>query len=199
MKKLIVAFCVISVPVFAASSRAEVDHPSPSIGIQAGLNFETAKTPAQISSNTNTGASIGVNLDIPIVSHIFSIQPELNYTRRGFDLLNGGGAKASVTYNSLELPVFAKLSFGEGIRPFIFAGPMGIWNVSTDVSGSLGGTGGTVSFDPKTFDLAAVGGVGLDVGPFFVDARYVVGITDINQNSADWQSRGFRLMAGISF
>lgn len=180
----------------AATSTAEISGRVPSLGLQTGLDFESAQSPAQISSNSYTGFSVGVNLAIPLTES-FALQPELNYVRRGLNLVDSGGLRANVYYHSLELPVFARMSFGERIRPYIFAGPMVIANISNSVEGSLGGVSASQSFNPKTLDFAAAAGVGLELGAFFVNARYCVGLINFNDNSTDWYSRGFRLMAGL--
>ena len=170
----------------------------PSFGIQAGLNFENASTPAQINANSRTGFTIGVNMNFPI-STAFSIQPELNYSRRGWDLINTGGIRASINQHAIEVPVLAKLAFGEAVRPYIFAGPMGTWNVSNELVGDIGGTGKSISYNPRTFDVALVGGLGVEAGAFFANARYQLGVVDINANSSSYQSRGFKLLAGLKF
>ncbi len=180
-----------------STTETSVQH-RPALGIQAGMNFETAKTPGNISAETHTGYTVGLTMDVPVATNI-AIAPELNYSRRGFDVINTGNVKAGVTYHSIEVPVLAKVAFFDGIRPYIFAGPMGVWNISNEVTGSIGGTGGSTSFNPRTFDLAAVGGVGVELGPVFVNARYVLGLLDIDSNSADYQSRGFKLLAGLHF
>lgn len=182
--------------VYEASNRSK-----PAFGVQAGLNFDTATTPSQINSNTHTGFTVGLALDLPIITGAasFSIAPELNYARRGLDLINAGGVKASVNRHSIELPVFAKVAFGESVRPYVFGGPMGVWNVSNELSGDIGGTGKSISYDPRTFDLAVVAGLGVEVGPFFANARYNFGLVDIDSRSADWRSRGFKLLAGLKF
>ena len=173
----------------------------PAFGVQAGINFDTATTPNQINSNTHTGFTVGLALDLPIITGAasLSLAPELNYSRRGLDLINAGGIKASVNRHSIELPVFAKVAFGEGVRPYVFGGPMGVWNVSNELSGDIGGAGKSISYDPRTFDLAVVAGAGVEIGPFFANARYNFGLVDIDSRSADWRSRGFKLLAGLKF
>jgi len=201
MKRSYSLFAILllgSAPVLADTSVAEVNRRGPVMGIQAGMNFETATTPAQVSSNTYTGFTVGINVDIPVVS-VLSIQPELNYSRRGMNLVDAVGVKADVNFHSIEVPVLAKLTFLDGIRPYVFAGPMGVWNVSRQITGNVGGTSGTASFDPRTFDLAGVIGLGVEISSLFLNARYVLGLTDIDSNSADYQSRGFKLMAGLRF
>jgi hypothetical protein len=131
-----------------------------------------------------------VNVEFPLNS-VLSIQPELNYSRRGFGIIKPGAATSNVNYNSLELPLFLVAGVGSTIRPYVFAGPMAIWNISRTT------TGGGAAVSTRTFDYAASGGVGLDVSAFFVNARYTVGLNDVTTSSASWYSRGFRLMAGF--
>ncbi len=184
---------------WAATSYSETSSAVvPSFGIQAGLNFENAKTPSQINSNTRTGFTVGINLDLPIVS-FFSVQPELNYSKRGFNLVNGGGIKADVNQHSIEVPVLAKVGFGEKIRPYVFAGPMATWNISNELVGDIGGKGKSISYNPRTFDAAVVGGIGIQASAFFANVRYQVGILDLSNSADSYQSQGFKLLAGLKF
>ena len=72
----------------------------PLIGIQAGLNFETASSASPISSSSRTGFTVGTALEIPLNVGV-SIQPELNYSRRTFNLASAAGLDANVNYHSL--------------------------------------------------------------------------------------------------
>jgi hypothetical protein len=201
MKKIL--FCLfgltlfISTNVLAETSMEYVtSQRRPSLGIQAGMNFENASTPAQISSNTYTGFTVGVNMELPIGT-VFSIQPELNYARRGLNLASIGGGQANVFLHTIEIPVLAKLSFGESFRPVLFAGPQVIFNVSKEVTGTFGGTTTSASFNPRTTDFAAIVGLGFEAGAIFLNARYAWGIVDISDNSAGYYSRGFKALAGV--
>lgn len=196
VKMLLVGAVATSSLLFAETSTLELERRSPSVGLQVGANFDSATTPSQVSNDTYTGFTIGAVMDFPLAPNI-SISPELNYARRGLNLVNVAGAQANVLYHSLEVPVFAKVSLGEVVRPYLFVGPMAVWNVSTEVRGSLGGTTASTTFNPRTFDLAFAGGIGLDAGPFFANARYALGVIDISENSADWRSRGFKILAGL--
>ena len=168
----------------------------PSLGVQAGLNFETASAPTDISRGGYTGFTVGINTEVPLSDNV-ALQPELNYSRRGLNLVDVGGFQTDVLYHSIEVPVFGKLSFGEDVRFTLFAGPMGVWNVSNEVRTSDGDSTASTSFNPRTFDVAAVGGAGIEVGAFFANARYALGIIDIDDSSAEWRSRGFKLLAGV--
>lgn len=169
---------------------------APSLGVQAGVSVDSATAPANISRSSVTGLAAGLNVHIPFSPNL-SLQPELLYVQRGVSLVDRGGISATAKYDSIELPVFAKVGFGGKIRPYLFAGPVAIWNVSKSIEVDAGGNSGSVSFNPRTFDFAATAGVGLDVGPLFANVRYSLGVIDIDANSANWKSRGIQFLLGV--
>ncbi len=169
---------------------------SMSLGLEGGVNFENAATPAQISSSTRTGFMAGVNLEFGL-SEVFSLQPEFLFSQRGSNLVDAGGVKLTAKFNSIEVPVLLKAGFGEKVRPYLFAGPVAIFNVSKSVDADV--LGATTSFqsNPRTVNFAADFGVGLEAGPFFTNLRYSLGLLDIDETHADWKSRGFQALIGI--
>ena len=168
------------------------------VGFQGGLNFETTTTPSEVSSSARTGYTVGINLEVPL-STMVSLQPELNYSRRAINLATTGGAVANVKYHSLEHPAFLRVNLGQYIRPYIFLGPVATWNFSKELEIGDNSTSTSFSFNPKTLDISAVGGVGLQINSFFANARYSIGVMDISDTSAEWRSRGIKLLAGLQF
>lgn len=146
----------------------------------------------------------GVNADVPVFGAL-SFQPELLYTTKGFGLDQGFEqelfgtqipleAEAKTKFRYLEVPLLAKVSFGDpsGPRAYFVAGP----TFGYALSGQLQTRArALVSFDLPNVDInledinyerleigAAVGaGVQFPVGPvrLFADARYQRGFTEL--------------------
>jgi len=168
------------------------------LGIEAGMTFSNVSGPADVSTSNRSGLAAGVNVELPLGAYV-ALQPELLFVQRGVNLAKAGNLSVDAKYNSLELPLLGKLRLNGPVSPYLVAGPVAIWNISRtlEASGPSGSEG--ISFKPKTFDFGATLGAGVDVGPVFATVRYTVGITELNENSADWKSRGWHLLAGLRF
>lgn len=165
-------------------------------GLQGGVNFANVSAPSGIATSSVSGLMAGINLELRLSDDI-AIQPELMYVQRGIRFTEASGAGATAHFDALELPVLFKVKFLEGIRPYVFAGPVAIVNISRGVDINSGGT--TVSFNPRSTDFAADFGAGVEVGPFFANLRYSLGVAELNDNTASWSSRGFQMLVGIEF
>jgi len=177
---------------------AESESRSIGMGVQGGVNFANASTPADMSSSSVTGFTAGINVNVRI-SDMFSFQPELMFAQRRANLFDNVGLKLTGKYNSIVLPALAKVSFGEGVRPYVFAGPVAILNISNEFEAQGAGTSGGLSFQPRTFDFAADFGVGVEVGALFGSLRYSLGLLDYDQSHADWKSNGIQMLVGMNF
>lgn len=166
------------------------------LGLQGGINFSSLTPPSGISSSNLTGFSAGLAVDLPL-NPTLSIRPEALFSQRGAVIVEGGSGNVSARQNTIEIPVFLKIALGEGVRPNVFAGPMFSFNVGDFLAAEAGGNAGAISFNPKTVDFGLALGAGLDIGPLFINGRYLLGIVDFSENGASWKSRGFELLAGI--
>jgi hypothetical protein len=168
------------------------------LGFQGGVGFADAQTPANISSSTQTGLMAGVNLEFRL-NELISLQPEATFVRRGVSLGNSDGLKLTANSDSIEVPVLVRVNFGTRFIPYLFAGPVGVFNISHNVNAQTGGTGlGSLNYNPRTFDLAADFGAGIQLEAFFLNLRYSVGILGADVSQANWSSRGFQLLAGFN-
>ncbi len=180
----------------SASPGSSLGHVS--LGLQGGVSFANAETPSDISSTTRTGFMGGINLNIGL-NHILSLQPELLYVQRGSDLVNTAGVKASFKQDSIEVPLLVRATFGEKVAPYIFLGPVPIFNISNRLETEIGGNSGAYSYNPKTTDLAGTFGVGLSFGSLFTNLRYSMGLVDTDSEGSNWKSRGVQFLLGINF
>lgn len=181
-----------------------------SLGIKAGVNRVDVKAPDLLPTVEEIPEFQAIwtkNLALVAAyefSDNFALQSELTYTTKGFeldenfnvDLFNIPvplGATAISRFDYLELPVLAKLQFGNDIvKGYALAGP----TVGYALSGNLT-TRARILVDIDLFDtdldldnlgyerleLGAVAGAGLSfntgTGDLFLDARYHHGFTEV--------------------
>lgn len=221
MKKSILVFTLSLLAV--ATSFAQ-------FGIKAGANFATMAEEGEdvsrddIKNRSITGAVIGLTYEANIAD-IISIQPELLFAQSGgsnsYTVL-GTTTKTKYKINYLELPVLAKLKFGnadqEGIGFHIAAGP---W-VGFALSGhynSKASAGETLIYEVDrdlTFDdednakrvnYGMIGAAGISFGHLVFDLRYNYGFNNLLDNDANnnndnkpvLQTRGVAFTLGYTF
>lgn len=197
MKRILLGLAVLGVTTWAGAAQIfdSVENPRLKLGFQAGMSFSNLNTPSDLAPSNRDGLAAGINVELPVASY-FSIQPEALFVQKGADIL-AGNVRFTARYNSLEFPVLAKLKLPGNFTPFLVAGPVAILNMGESVESAGPGGGAALGFKPKTFDFAATVGAGIEAGPVFVSARYSLGLTELNQNSAQWKSRGIYVLAGL--
>lgn len=191
MKKLILAaFFVI---VAATNSNAQIVK----FGVKGGVNF------ANLNGGTDgidydfknkTGFHVGAVAEIKVLPN-FSIQPEAMFSSQGAASDVDGVDDFDLDY--ISVPVLAKFYLITD-RLSIEAGPQFSFlvNDSGKVLDELPDSEGQ---DPKSFDFAVAGGLGLNIaGGLFAQARYTIGLTEISKN-ADAKNAVFQLSLGYMF
>ncbi|MCC6281860.1 MAG: PorT family protein [Saprospiraceae bacterium] len=199
------------------------------LGLKAGANFGNVHTTQALNDLTPdfkyaTGAVAGGVAEISFGKY-FSIQPELNWVQKGFRFSEGidipvgnidipAGVEATIRTNYLELPLLAKAKVGNDvIQAYAVLGP----SIGYALNGKLiTRTRLFFEFDPirtdlnfdnldyNRFEVAAVGGLGLQVnfngGKWFADARYTQGLTELYNFpivNEQIKNRGVALSTGI--
>lgn len=176
MKKL---FLVAS---FLYLGLATVNAQSLKFGAKIGANFSTLDGDGFNGDNL-TSFHVGALAEINILEN-FSVQPELLYSSQGTKI---GSEDLKLDY--VSVPVLAKFYLISD-KLSLEAGPQFSFLISEDVP---------ETFRTKTFDFAAAGGIGYNLTSFiFVQARYVVGLTDTSRD-ASVTSKMFQLSAGLRF
>lgn len=193
MHTYITKFLGIGLMAMATSVWAE-----PHVGVQAGVGVTNFNAPSGITADNIAGFAAGVVVEVPM-DDMISIQPELNFMQRGANLAGNGATNVTSRVNSLELPIFLKLGFGKAIRVSGFAGPNFSFALSSSLDVNAGGSMGSLTFSQNAVDFGAALGGGIDVGPFFGNIRYMLGLVNVNNSGATWNSRGFLAMVGLKF
>ena len=199
-------------------------------GIKAGISLVTMAEEGEDVSREDlekravVAPVLGLTFDLGL-SDFFSIQPELLYAQSGGSntyAVLGTSTKSTYRIHYVELPVLAKLKFGNadqaGIGLHLAAGP---W-VGYALSGKY--TSKTtrnevvlleverdLSFDEeddtKRLNYGMIGAAGLSFGKLVLDLRYNFGLNNLLDNDADnnndnkpvLQTRGVALTLGFNF
>jgi len=139
-------------------------------------------------------------------SKTFGIQPEINFVQSSSEFtnssstiyddlfLNGSQKKAKLDY--LKVPVLLNVNLGPSKRVKLQVGPQ-YGNILKQTIDSLK-TNGNIF---KTADLAAVGGLWIQLPFVNIGARYEVGLSNLNDidNQQKWKSQAFTIFAGFTF
>ena len=170
-------------------------------GVKAGAsltNVTNSKQDNKFGFNGGLLANFGIN-------DMFSIQPEVLYSNKGYKV-NGGQDNLRFALNYVDVPVLVKLATGStGL--FFELGPQVGFRLAADVKDSHN----SISFKDytKSVDFGYAGGIGFQVesGPM-IGLRYNGGFTDIGKNgtvnglqvtAANAKNSAFQLYVGYMF
>jgi hypothetical protein len=176
-----------------------------SIGGRFGVTANNVVAPSlnnTLSFNPTYNYSAGVVAEIPLGNWL-AVQPELNYTTKGFgmklskdfkifDISLPLGVKAETKFHYLEVPLLLKAKFGgESVKGYVTAGPTLGYALAGRLTGST-----SLLIDVKVYDSPINlntsgfnrfevggligGGVAVETGKgqLFLDARYTRGLTE---------------------
>ncbi|WP_080057895.1 porin family protein [Spirosoma aerolatum] len=168
-------------------------------GPRVGLNLSNYWGSADGMSFT-PGITAGAFLMYSSLNH-FGISGDVLYSQRGTSY-QGNNMKFIQRVNYLEIPVVARyfLTLNGNFRPNLFVGPsLGIKLNAKRIKGDyLQGTGPVLNGDNSdafnNLDLGATGGIQLNWGTgnrqhFLIDARYTLGLTDVQAFPNVWGPR----------
>ncbi len=185
-----------------------------SLGVLGGLNManlsmdEGDMGDAEFSSRTVLG--FGGILDYSLSENI-ALRLEPMYMQKGADIVvDGIDDKFIVKLSYFEVPLMFKYSFSSAdINPYIMAGPsIGFLleaKTELDASGAPDATDIKDETKDIDFSLGFGAGVNLPMGnnSIFVDARYVLGLTNIVDDPEapddDVKNEGIQIFAGITY
>ncbi|MEQ9404189.1 MAG: porin family protein [Cyclobacteriaceae bacterium] len=180
MKKTILTLS-LSLIALIGFSQAKME-----IGVKAGANFaNTSLDDSESITSLHGGAYALFKLSK------LGIQPELLFSKQGSEF--SGGGEVDLSY--VNIPVMVKLYLAGGLN--LQAGPQfGILTTAED------GDGDDLKDQLKGSDVSAAIGAGFDA-PFGlqVTARYVIGLSDINDfpgSTDDFKNKTFQISVGYS-
>jgi len=179
MKKIIL---IVGIVLFTfLPSRAQLLK----IGVKAGVNYANFES-SQLQTTALTSYHAGLVAQIKL-GKSFALQPEVLYSTQGATYENvTEEIKAELGY--ISVPLLTKLNLGKTFSVAI--GPQFSWLLSKNVD---------VNTEVNDLDVGAA--VGLDVkltDNFFIQGRYVAGLTEIGKN-ADIKNSVGQLSVGYLF
>lgn len=164
-------------------------------GIISKTDFEST------SPSENPESKIGVDLAIlaafPIGGGLLMLQPELHWLQKGYKIQDAlTGDNITSTLNYLELPLLLRVNFGGSIRVFAFAGPSIGYLLSGEISD------GTNTRDAADYldevEYSGHLGLGVGLGTFEVDIRYMAGLSDISDTEDLSDVKNSSIGAGLT-
>lgn len=208
------AFSFLSAQAQFNPSNSNEAESSFSMGIKTGVNFSKYKVEYSGSKDlfnvkNRLGFNFGIVADIPFGGSSFGLQPELLFSQRGTESEQDVDApgvlekmKVKDNLNYLDIPLLFKYKFGNESRGVsLMLGPSFnfMLNAKSNFSGIIEtktvsliskpeiGSGSDDAF--KKFDASLAIGINtyfkVGNGKLFIDARYVVGVTNIINDGLD--------------
>lgn len=186
MKNKIQLFAVIIALLISGKElQAQINDSAAQFGVKGGVNFSNMYTDDVDDENVLTSFNAGVYVNLP-VSDLFSIQPEVLYSRKGAELrydnvFATGSAKFNLNY--IEVPVLLKINVTENFN--IHAGPYFAYLIDSKITNESDGIFDFESnFDNddfNKFDAGIAAGIGFDFESFSIGARYSYGLSTIGK------------------
>ncbi len=177
-----------------------------SFGARAGINIAEASFDSD-ADGPDTSARIGIVsggfVTIPLVSWL-ELQPEVLYSQKGAGF-NEEGIDSSVRLDYVEFPILARVSRrGSGLQYYIAGGPSLAVRVRARARADFGGATEEIdiSDEVETTDFGVAFGGGIELGRLVVDARYTLGLKDVDKDDTDAvkvTNRAFSFTAGVRF
>ncbi len=194
MKKVILLLTsFISVAAFSqenANSSSDAK-----FGIKGGLNYTTVtKGDFEEGLDPRTSFHIGFVGEIPLIDKAISLQPELLYSRQGFEnnfVFLGTNYKEEYQVDYINLPVLLKLHAGN-VLSFEVGPQFGLKINEKVVSNNTE----VDRNDINEFDTALAGGVSLNFEEFFISGRYTYSLNEIIKDS---NSKNSVFQVGVGF
>ncbi len=130
----------------------------------------------------------------------FAIQPEVLYVQKGTDLtVRGTDFSGSFNLDYIDVPVLARLSVGAGgARVYFVGGPSFNFNLKAETE--FNSETEDVKDDAEKYEISVVLGLGVELGKFLVEGRWMEGLKNVSTDSdVENKNRTFAIMAGIRF
>ena len=160
------------------------------IGVKAGLNLYNVNNDNNVEYDTKTGFHLGLLGHIHLAPQL-AFQPEVVFSTQGAKY-SVGNSETKLNLSYVNVPLMVQYMFDNGFRlqagpqvGFLVAAKSETNNVEIDVKDNF-----------ETVDFAIGAGLGYvhPASGFGVDARYNLGLININDNSpVKSTNRGFQL------
>lgn len=168
------------------SGTVAAQHVHPHFGLKAGLNFANLNTEDNADLSTKTSFHVGALAHLHISQH-FALQPELMFSGQGAKY-DASDAKLNLSY--INLPILAQYMTGSGFR--LQTGPQ--IGALLGAKAKMDGSDTDVKDEFKKVDFSwAFGASYVTNSGFGIDARYNLGLSNINDADAKIKNRVFQV------
>lgn len=178
-----------------------------SVGVRAGVSLASLRFEGEASGLTldsRIGGVGGLFVTFPLVSWL-ELQPEVLYAMKGARL-DDSGITSQVWLDYVEVPVLVRYSRpGTGaFRYYLIGGPSFGVRVRARTRTDFGGATEEIdiSDEVERTDLTVIAGGGVEFRALVVDARYSLGLSDIDKDKTDAvtaSTRAFAFTVGVKF
>ncbi|MBL7846370.1 MAG: PorT family protein [Cyclobacteriaceae bacterium] len=169
--------------LFGAGMGTAFAQASVSLGIKGGLNFANVNTTSVGAAyNSRTGYHAGAFVNIKLTK--LAIQPEVIYSVQGADAASG-----NVELGYVNIPILLKFYLIGGLN--LQAGPQ----FGFLTSATSGGT--DIKSLLESSDTSVALGAGFDISKFVIDARYNLGLSDVDKATTEAKNQVFQLSVGF--
>jgi len=198
----------------SVAAQTETESPPPAqadpqlrFGVQAGLNSATWGGDDADGIDSRLGFIAGGFAEFGLGPY-FAIRPEVSYSQQGWEA-ELFGADFELKQDYIQIPVLLKagasLAAEPKLRPVLFTGPVVSFEIRCEVKASGGGIPTQEDDCPddlvKGTDFGLLFGGGLEYGRFALTARYLLGLTSLDDtgSDADIKNRVVTVLAGFRF
>jgi opacity protein-like surface antigen len=195
---LVASIACLALAMVPAISAAQT---STTFGVKGGLTSATVTVEdSDESFKQLLGAVAGVFFGLNVTDNL-ALQVEGLVSQRGARSNAGGSVDTTYRLAYLDVPVLARLGSTNtnGTHFHVFTGPQ--FSVLINAKQSTEGVSGSIDFkdELKSSDLGWTIGAGVEQGNLSLDARYTLGLVNINASPSDGvtKSRAFAVMVGF--
>jgi len=184
-------FAASAALLIAGTASAQHSSEKFGIGVKGGLNVYNINNDDNTDYNSRVGFHAGLLGHLHLAPQL-ALQPEVVYSQQGVKY-NVGNVETRLNLDYINVPLMVQYMFDNGFR--LQAGPQ--VGFLLGAKSKFGSTEIDVKDQLNTVDFGIGAGIGYVHPPsgFGVDARYNLGLSNMNENSAAGKSynRGFQL------
>jgi outer membrane immunogenic protein len=194
-------FAITLVPAIAAAQTST--YPM-TFGIKAGVNASTLSTEDSLLDTSNIWGAVGGIFTGRNISENVGIQLEGLFSQRGAKDTSLGTSETRIRLTYLDVPLTAR--FGttttNDVHFHAFTGPQFGIKLSAKAKNDFIGNEEDLDEEVKSWDFGWTIGAGVEMNNVSLDARYTLGLTNIDASqSSDGsiKNRTFTVLAGYRF
>jgi hypothetical protein len=170
-------------------------------GLRAGVTSATVNGDDFSDAKQRWGVTGGLFVGREINEHV-GLQIEGLLAQRGAEDISSDPAGTHVRLTYLDVPLLLRVGRADanGTGFHVFAGPQVGFKLDAEVTNDDLGETDDISDDVESVDFGVTFGVAVDIRRFVVDARYTVGLKNVNKiDDGKAKNRTFAVTAGFRF